>query len=283
MKKPAILASLRKRLSASGPGLTVAVVAMIVALAGTAYAATKLNSTQKKEVKKIAKEFAGKPGANGAPGAPGPQGPAGAKGDTGPKGDTGLKGDKGDQGLPGTNGKSVEIVGGGPEACEKSPTVKVPGVTYEVEDSGVEKTVCDGAEGSPWTAGGTLPPGATETGTWAVSGNGSKVPAAIPFPIHLAGNIENPHILFKGGELAPPECTGPNPNHPNAKPGVLCIYLGPSEGASEPHVSGPDGSGEGEEQLASPPGAILYWKLVNGFATGSYAVTGCGNAQFPCP
>jgi len=79
-------------------GLIVAVVALIAALGGTALAAAGLNSKQKKEVKKIAKQFAGKPGATG---------PAGPKGDQGPKGDAGPKGDpgaKGDQGVPGKEG-----------------------------------------------------------------------------------------------------------------------------------------------------------------------------------
>ncbi len=80
------MGSLRKRLEASGPGVVIAVIALIFALAGTAFAAAKLNGTQKKEVKKIAKKYAGKrgktgpAGANGAPGAQGPGGPRGPAG-----------------------------------------------------------------------------------------------------------------------------------------------------------------------------------------------------------
>jgi hypothetical protein len=43
-------------------GLVVALVALVVALTGVAFAASGLNSKQKKEVKKIAKQFAGKQG-----------------------------------------------------------------------------------------------------------------------------------------------------------------------------------------------------------------------------
>jgi hypothetical protein len=82
-------------------GLVVAVVALVVALAGTAFAATGLNPMQKKEVKKIAKRFAGKPGAPGPKGDAGPVGPQGPKGDQGVKGDPGKQGPAGEQGPPG--------------------------------------------------------------------------------------------------------------------------------------------------------------------------------------
>src|SRR4051794_38320152 len=77
-------------------GLIVACIALIAALTGGAYAASGgLTAKQKKEVKKIAKQFAGKPGAPGT---------AGAKGDTGGKGDTGAAGTNGTNGSDGTNG-----------------------------------------------------------------------------------------------------------------------------------------------------------------------------------
>jgi hypothetical protein len=82
-------------------GLTVAVIALVFAMLGGAYAAVGLNSKQKKEVKSIAKSFQG----TGPAGAAGPQGPAGApgpKGDTGPQGLPGDKGAKGDPGTPGS-------------------------------------------------------------------------------------------------------------------------------------------------------------------------------------
>lgn len=85
-----------------GPaGLVVAVVALVAAVGGTAFAAGGLNATQKKEVKKIAKKFAGKPGPKGDPGSPGAQG---SKGDQGPKGDAGPKGDTGERGPRGEIG-----------------------------------------------------------------------------------------------------------------------------------------------------------------------------------
>ena len=76
-------------------GLVIAIMALILALGGAAYAALPgLNAKQKKEVKKIAKKLV-------APGVQGPAGPAGVKGDTGVKGDNGANGDTGLQGPPG--------------------------------------------------------------------------------------------------------------------------------------------------------------------------------------
>src|SRR5882724_10277399 len=126
----------RDRLGANGPGLTVAVIALIFALAGGAFAASGvLTGKQKKEVEKIAKKFAGTPGATG---------PAGSQGSTG------AKGDKGDPGIQGPAGKSVKvtkITSGNPAACEERNGVLVK---EESASTGIE--VC---EGSPWTAGGT--------------------------------------------------------------------------------------------------------------------------------
>jgi len=82
-------------------GLTVAIFALVLAMVGGAYAAGALSGKQKKEVEKIAKKFAGKPGANGTNGAAGAKGDPGA---AGAKGDLGAKGETGAPGAPGKNG-----------------------------------------------------------------------------------------------------------------------------------------------------------------------------------
>jgi hypothetical protein len=82
-------------------GFAIAIVALIVALGGAAYAAMPgLNSKQKKEEKKIAKSFA-KPGAPGAPGPAGAKGAAGAQGASGANGANGEAGGTGPEGPPG--------------------------------------------------------------------------------------------------------------------------------------------------------------------------------------
>jgi len=83
-------------------GMVLAVTALIVALAGTAFAAKKVfTKAQEKQIVKIAKKYAGK---NGKDGAPGPAGPQGAKGDAGAKGETGPAGQPGDDGANGEPG-----------------------------------------------------------------------------------------------------------------------------------------------------------------------------------
>jgi hypothetical protein len=92
----------RLRMRSGSAGLIVAILALVVALAGTAFAAAKLSSVQKKEVVKIAKKYAGKPGK------PGPVGPAGAQGPKGADGAPGQNGKDGKPGEPGKDGKEGE-------------------------------------------------------------------------------------------------------------------------------------------------------------------------------
>ena len=83
-------------------GLIVAIVALVMALVGGAFAANgALTAKQKKEVKKIAKSFQG----TGPAGATGLQGPAGANGKDGANGAPGLQGAPGPQGEPGEPGE----------------------------------------------------------------------------------------------------------------------------------------------------------------------------------
>jgi hypothetical protein len=83
-------------------GLLVAVVALVAAVTGTALAAGgALTKKQEKQVIRIAKKYAGKPGPAGAAGPAGPQGP---KGDAGPKGEKGQDGAEGPEGPTGPAG-----------------------------------------------------------------------------------------------------------------------------------------------------------------------------------
>jgi hypothetical protein len=104
-------------------GFAIAIMALIMALGGAAYAAMPgLNSKQKKEVKKIARNLV-------QPGAPGPAGPAGAKGDAGTKGDAGSAGGTGPEGPEGPPG---------PTDTKLPPGKSVSGFwTYETDRTGV--------------------------------------------------------------------------------------------------------------------------------------------------
>jgi hypothetical protein len=129
------------------PALVVSVIALVVALGGTSYAAIKLpaNSVGTKQIKKnavttakvedgslqIADFRAGQlpAGATGATGPKGDTGATGATGATGPKGDTGatggtgLKGDKGDPGDSGPSGANAVIRESAPVAVAASAIV----------------------------------------------------------------------------------------------------------------------------------------------------------------
>lgn len=98
-----MLQRIQKRLGSAG--LVVAILALIMALAGTAIAAKGVfTKKQEKRIIKIAKQYAGKNGAPGAAGPQGPAGPAGLKGDTGAPGPEGPEGPEGPQGEPGETG-----------------------------------------------------------------------------------------------------------------------------------------------------------------------------------
>jgi hypothetical protein len=205
-------------------GLVVACIALVLALTGAAFAAGKLTSKEKKEVEKIAKKFAGKPG---------PAGPAGANGSNGANGKDGVNGVNG---APGQNGESVTITNLAPGECANGEG----GARFEAGSE--EAEACNGKEGSPWTAGGTLPSGKTETGTWSWAvGSAGPAFSAISFPIPLAESlissqvhfIEGPGSEAEGEELIiapgegllkqPTECPGTFAE-PKAEPGNLCVY-----------------------------------------------------------
>ncbi|HKZ12407.1 MAG TPA: collagen-like protein [Solirubrobacterales bacterium] len=256
-------------------GFIVAIVALVAALGGGAYAASGgLTGKQKKEVETIAKKV-GKPGPagpTGAPGATGPAGAPGAKGDAGAKGDTGSAGAAGAPGAAGKPGASVEEVPGEPASCNGAG-----GTTYELE--GNATAVCNG---SPWAVGGTLPKGKTETGMWTVGTENTenfKALASASFTIPLASSAGmTVHFINVAGEEElesavlgpkPAACSG-TADSPTALPGTLCVYEKNRSGAFE--------SGHGLTfELANGVGvagsALNFYSEPKGWAYGSWAVT----------
>jgi hypothetical protein len=210
-------------------GLIVACIALIAALAGGAYAASGLTGKQKKEVKKIAqteaKKFQG-------------TGPAGPAGPAGPQGPAGSNGKDGAAGAPGADGKGV-VVGTAPTGAGAGKCVE-GGITVEVEgNQASKKSVCNGEEGAPgepgqpWTAGGTLPPGETQTGTWAGDAPAeispttpSEILLPVSFPLPLEESPEAIYVpaLVSGGSGTAPGCPGVIEGTPQADPGKLCVY-----------------------------------------------------------
>jgi hypothetical protein len=225
-------------------GLIVACVALIAALGGTALAAAKLNGTQKKEVEKIAKKFAGKPGA------PGSSGAAGAKGDAGANGSNGADGTNGSNGVSPVGAKFAGAKSG--SGCTNGG----------VEFTGANTTyACNGTNG---TTGFTefLPSNKTETGTWsfgtvsqaaaspAGGATGILIPISFPIPLEVAlpaGNAhfiapsgkevemveENFEFVFKEVDQANPKPCAGTAASPAAAAGQLCVYQSAKSGTYE--------------------------------------------------
>ena len=171
-------------------GLTVAILALVMALVGGAYAAGGLTKSQEKQVTKIAKKFAGKPGAAG------PAGAAGAAGPAGPKGAPGAPGEPGEQGIQGEQGEEGE------------PGAIHPGETLPkgASETGTWGLVIGSKEG--------------------ISGIGGFGLSPISFTIPLAAalpeaSIEIEPVGFEG--TAGENCPG-TAEAPQAKAGFLCIY-----------------------------------------------------------
>jgi hypothetical protein len=190
--------------------MIIAVIALIAALGGTAIASGGLSGAEKtlikKESEKAAKKFA-KAGPQGAPGAPGA------------KGVDGTNGTNGKDGAAGTDGKSVEVLSGAPGCgTPGGSTVQVKG------EPGTAQEVCNGDEGSPWTAGGVLPPEKTETGL--IGGRGVSAGfIQISFPIPLPAALDASHVkVVNVGDSVPAECAGGTVANPKAAPGYLCAY-----------------------------------------------------------
>jgi hypothetical protein len=213
-----MFSTIRGRLRHSPMGV-IAVIALVFAMVGGAYAAGGgLSAKQKKEVKAIAKSFqgTGPAGAQGPAGAAGPAGPAGAAGPAGKDGAngatgaTGATGAKGAAGTPGTNGSDGE--------------------------NGA--TGATGPEGSPWTAGGTLPSGKSEYGLWEFTVPAVvKVRTVASFPIPLkeevtANRIKRGEGEGEGEENLPEGCSGTY-LAPVAAPGHFCLFENGAEAPEE--------------------------------------------------
>ncbi len=280
-----MLSPLRNRFGIPG---VISVIALVFAMLGGAYAATNNGGG------KATASAKGKPGPRGKTGKTGPAGPAGPAGPQGPAGPAGAKGDAGDPGAPGSPGSP-----GAPGAAGKNvvATNELPGGNCEfggskfvVEGSVTPHFACNGEEGAPgptgdpWTAGGVLPPEATETGVWSVTSKGATVGetvafASLSFPIPLSGELEEAetHVIGKeegegeASENLPAGCTG-NVKSPAAEPGNLCVFVGIVFGS----LNSPEILKDFASKGAGTAGGFLRFTGLSSegvFGTGSFAVT----------
>jgi hypothetical protein len=202
--------AIRTRINAT---TVVAVLALVFAMTGGAYAAKKYLITSTKQISpsvlkslrgKAAVGAAGAQGAPGVQGAQGPAGPAGAAGGNGAKGETGPAGAKGEKGATGAAGAK-------------------------------------GATGATGTTGftKTLPKGATETGAWAAletsAGFQQFTPISFAIPLAAPGQaffLTPVQIEKEEGPGFDAGCTG-SVQEPTAPAGILCVYAFELENVSK--------------------------------------------------
>jgi hypothetical protein len=249
---------------------------LVFVMTGGAYAAKKYLITSTSQIKpSVLKALQGKQG---------PAGPAGSAGAAGPAG-VGLKGDEGEPGAPGAPGKTGTIGLSG-----ESVVMKEEPKGIHCAEAGEKFTVGGKTEyacnGSPWTAGGTLPTNASETGQWTLLGTGTAGEPEtrdISFAVPLKAALDASHVHFiLANETPPTGCKG-TVAKPEADSGNLCVFtqlLAELVPGLE-HLFGPapiiDASSPGGSAGAGTTGAAVAFEIEKtGFfvGEGSWAVTG---------
>jgi hypothetical protein len=254
-------------------------VALVFAMTGGAYAASKYLITSTKQISpKVLKALAGKPGTKGAAGptgSQGPAGPAGPKGETGSAGKEGPAGANGTNGTDGANGASVTSTA----FTGKKGTCEAGGAELTAAEN-KKADICNGKEGSPWAAGGVLPKGQSEQGTWAVTtvefvaehAVVGKTAISYGIPVTTVSPATIPTVVYvkekEAGIEHVAECPG-TVAEPKAAEGFLCIYA-----QAEPLTT----FEEAEGSTDTAGGVVLIFAgtsptSAGGGAYGSWAVT----------
>ncbi|HTA13244.1 MAG TPA: hypothetical protein VK781_00110 [Solirubrobacteraceae bacterium] len=266
---------IRKRATYANVAMTLA---LVFAMTGGAYAAKKYLITSTKQISPgVLKSLQGKAGAAGVAG---PSGPVGSQGSAGPRGETGAAGT---EGAPGENGKDGVSVTSA-EVLKSSTTCSKQGGSEFTSASG-KTTACNGKEGSPWTAGGILPSGKTETGAWSFgfssAGGAYYVPIAFTIPLSTALLGESHvHFIDASGEevvganikKTSTQCVG-TAAAPTAESGNLCIYTAYQSGftATSAEIYG---AGTEAEIGVSTAGSVMTTAASAGsLGFGTWAVT----------
>ncbi len=166
--------------------------------------------------------------------------------------------------------KEVKV---GETACNKE------GGSEFAAAEGKKTTACNGKEGSPWTAGGTLPSGKSEEGDWSYFDSnaiaGEKT-TAISFGIPLK-TAPTAHFIPEGTPAAsdPTGCKG-TVAKPEADAGNLCVFAQHAIGNTTAVVFWDPQSGNIGGEAAGTAGTLVYFTAGAGtvILTGTWAVTG---------
>lgn len=264
--------NVRKRVTYTNIVMTVA---LVFAMSGGAYAAGKYMITSTKQISpKVLASLKGVKGKNGAPGATGSTGPAGTAGPAGANGKEGPIGKEGAAGKEGASGQSVTSK----EVTTKEAACGGVGGSEFTSASG-KTVVCNG---SPWTGGGTLPSGSTETGVVATAtmpvGSVGIARTSISFTVPLRGTVEAHVVGVEEGQgeadaNVPSGCKG-NAAEPQAERGNLCVFMSSELNVSVAGATAPE---TGEPEKAGKTGAVMFFAASEPSkgisAIGTWAVT----------
>jgi hypothetical protein len=204
----------------------VGLLALLLALGGTSYAAATLINGSQIKPHTIAKNRLTNQAIKQLRANRGPEGPRGTTGLQGAQGRRGATGPAGAQGVQGATGPT------GPKGIQGQP--------------------------GPFPQG-DLPPGITLTGSYdiykGVATSGEFLSNVISFGFQMAAPLEA--IWVSAGGPSPPHCTG-SPADPTADPGYLCVYESIARNAVLYLVLEPESEPPGTYGISGRWGAVLF-------------------------
>jgi hypothetical protein len=178
------------------PALILAIVAVVLAVGGSAYAANRYVITNAKQISPaVLKKIATMAAAQGGQGPVGPAGPQGAPGDKGQTGDKGPAGDPGVQGPPGAQGPSGPGSGGGTEgATVEWAVVNGAGTLARLSETGITSERRESGSIGSYVV--TFPTNISSCAYGATIGLSGSTGASAPGSVTVVTWSENPNAVL---------------------------------------------------------------------------------------